>query len=161
LEKEKKDTKPKMRYFDHGEAVLEGDNRLTQAQDEMSRFLLSRDDDQMLYNFREAAGLDTKEAETMTGWDAPDGRLSGHTTGHYLSALALCYKATGDQKRKQKAEYMIRELEKCQEAMGKMPGIHEGFLSGYPEEQFDKLEAYVPYPDIWAPYYTLHKILAG
>lgn len=161
LEKEKKDTKPKMRYFDHGEAVLEGDNRLTQAQDEMSRFLLSRDDDQMLYNFREAAGLDTKEAEPMTGWDAPECSLRGHTTGHYLSALALCYKATGDQKIKQKAEYMIRELEKCQEAMGKMPGIHEGFLSGYPEEQFDKLEAYVPYPDIWAPYYTLHKILAG
>lgn len=34
-------------------------------------------------------------------------------------------------------------------------------MSGYTEEQFDKLEKYTPYPDIWAPYYTLHKILAG
>ncbi|WP_287447931.1 beta-L-arabinofuranosidase domain-containing protein [Sellimonas sp.] len=161
LEKEEKETKPNIRYFDQGQAVLEGESRMMQAQDEMHRFLLSTNDDQMLYNFREAAKLDTKGAEPMTGWDAPECSLRGHTTGHYLSALALCYKATRDEKIRRKAEYMIEELAKCQEAIGRLPGIHEGFLSGYSEEQFDKLEAYAPYPDIWAPYYTLHKILAG
>ncbi len=62
---------------------------------------------------------------------------------------------------REKACYMIRELGKRQDAFACMPGIGEGFLSGYTEEQFDKLEKYTPYPDIWAPYYTLHKILAG
>ena len=97
----------------------------------------------------------------MTGWDAPECNLKGHTTGHYLSGLALCYKAGKDGRIREKACYMIRELGKCQDAFACMPGIGEGFLSGYTEEQFDKLEKYTPYPDIWAPYYTLHKILAG
>jgi DUF1680 family protein len=44
------------------------------------------------------------------------------------------------------------------EASGK---FNYGFLSGYSEEQFDKLEEYVVYPEIWAPYYTLHKIISG
>ncbi len=41
---------------------------------------------------------------------------------------------------------------------------HPGFLSAYPETQFMRLEEFAPYggnPGIWAPYYTLHKILAG
>jgi DUF1680 family protein len=41
---------------------------------------------------------------------------------------------------------------------------HPGFLSAYPETQFVRLEDFAPYggnPGIWAPYYTLHKILAG
>jgi DUF1680 family protein len=41
---------------------------------------------------------------------------------------------------------------------------HSGFLSAYPETQFIRLEEFAAYggnPGIWAPYYTLHKILAG
>jgi DUF1680 family protein len=41
---------------------------------------------------------------------------------------------------------------------------HPGFLSAYPETQFIRLEEFAAYggnPGIWAPYYTLHKILAG
>ena len=37
----------------------------------------------------------------------------------------------------------------------------EGFLSAYSPDQFALLEQYTPYATIWAPYYTLHKILAG
>jgi len=43
-------------------------------------------------------------------------------------------------------------------------GRHPGFLSAYPETQFMRLEEFAAYggnPGIWAPYYTLHKILAG
>lgn len=157
----KKSADTTVRFFDHGEAVLEGESRFYTAQEEMKQFLLSTDDDQMLYNFRTACGLDTKGAHPMTGWDDPKCNLRGHTTGHYLSALALCYKANKEERIKEKACYMIQEMKKCQEAFEKIPGIHKGFLSGYTEEQFDKLEQYTPYPEIWAPYYTLHKILAG
>ncbi|NJD08991.1 MAG: glycosyl hydrolase [Gemmatimonadetes bacterium] len=41
---------------------------------------------------------------------------------------------------------------------------HPGFLSAYPETQFVRLEEFATYggnQGIWAPYYTLHKIMAG
>ena len=140
--------------------ILPG-NAFYEAQERMRRYLLSVDDDSMLYHFRKASGLDTGDAESPIGWDAEECKLRGHTTGHYLSALALCYRATGDAKIYAKAVYMVDELERCQEAFQKVEGIHEGFLSAYSEEQFDLLEEYTPYPKIWAPYYTLHKIIAG
>lgn len=126
-------------------------------------FLLSCDLDALLYNFREAAGLDTKEAAPMSGWDAPECLLKGHTTGHYLSAIALAYAGkTANQARfGEIMAYMVDGLAECQEAMENSGNFAVGFLSGYSEEQFDKLEEYVVYPKIWAPYYTLHKILAG
>jgi DUF1680 family protein len=43
-------------------------------------------------------------------------------------------------------------------------GRHPGFLSAYPETQFIRLEEFCRYGStqgIWAPYYTLHKIMAG
>lgn len=147
--------------FSSGEVGLEPDGAFWNAQCRNLEFLLSVNDDQMLYNFRFAAGLDTKGAPEMIGWDAPDSLLRGHTTGHYLSALGLCYEATGDSRIRQKAEYVLGALWKCQETFSHTAGFHEGFLSGYSEEQFDLLEKYVRYPEIWAPYYTLHKILAG
>ena len=44
------------------------------------------------------------------------------------------------------------ELAKCQEKLG------NGYLSAFPEEFFDRLREG---NRVWAPYYTLHKILAG
>ncbi len=147
--------------FDAGEVRLYGDSPFKAAQDRSHEFLLSVDDDQMLYNFRRAAGLDTLGAPEMIGWDSPDGLLRGHTTGHYLSALALCYRAVRDEAIRKKAVYMVEVLGECQAAFQEMEGYHPGFLSAYSEEQFDLLEVYTRYPKIWAPYYTLHKIMSG
>jgi len=133
----------------------------TENRDRHHQFLLSQDLDSLLYNFRDAAGLDTKNAKPMLGWDAPDCNLKGHTTGHFLSALAQAYASTGDEEFKKRIDYMISELGKCQDAMAASGKFKPGFLSGYSEEQFDKLEEFTPYPTIWAPYYTLHKIFAG
>ncbi|MCM3699520.1 beta-L-arabinofuranosidase domain-containing protein [Paenibacillus macerans] len=140
---------------------LQGPSLPKTAQDRRLQFLLSVNDDQMIYNFRQAAGLDTLNAPAMIGWDADDSLLKGHTTGHYLSALALCYAATGNERIHQKLAYMITELNKVQLAFEADDRYHYGFLSAYSEEQFDLLEKYTRYPAIWAPYYTLHKILAG
>lgn len=131
-----------------------------EAQQKMAAFLLNVDDDRILYNFREIAGLDTKGAPPMTGWDAPDCKLKGHTTGHYMSALALAYKITGKSEFKKKIDYIIDGLEKCQKALGQL-GCHYGYLGAYSEKQFDLLEQYVKYPAIWAPFYTLDKIMSG
>ena len=77
--------------------ILPG-NAFYEAQERMHKYLLSMDDDSMLYHFRKASGLDTRGADSPDGWDADESKLKGHTTGHYLSALALCYRATGDEK---------------------------------------------------------------
>lgn len=138
------------------------DSDFYNQQQRLLECLLEIDNESMLYNFRSAAGLNTKGATPMTGWDAPECHLKGHTTGHYLSALALCFGSTGNKNIKSKLDYMVNELYLCQQEMAKYPDrFAHGFLSGYDEEQFDLLEEYTTYPTIWAPYYTLHKIMAG
>ncbi len=77
--------------------------------------------------------------------------------GHLLSALAQAYANTRDATYKKKGDYLVGELAKCQ-AASPQAGFHEGYLSAYPENFLDRLESGQP---VWAPYYTLHKILAG
>lgn len=151
----------KVKKFAREDVSLTGDSSFQKAQDRMLEVLLNENEDQMLYNFRATCGLDTKGAPQMIGWDTPDSKLRGHTSGHYLSALALCYAATKNEKIKEKCMYMVHGLLECQDTFSTMEGYHEGFLSAYSEEQFDLLEKFTPYPEIWAPYYTLHKIFAG
>jgi DUF1680 family protein len=73
--------------------------------------------------------------------------------GHYLSACALMYASTGDARFKERVDTLAAELAKCQEALGE-----SGYLSAYPESFIDRVEAR---QQVWAPYYTLHKIMAG
>lgn len=146
--------------FDLGSVTIQ-DNVFTGNRDRDYDYLLSVNDDQLLYNFRDAAGLDTKNAPPAEGWDAPDCNLRGHTTGHYLTAIAQAYTSSCEDRFKDKIDYMVSELGKCQDAMAASDKFSPGFLSGYSEEQFEKLEDLTTYPKIWAPYYTLHKIMAG
>lgn len=108
--------------------------------------------DRLAHMFRLTAGL-TSSAEPFGGWEKPDCELRGHFTGgHYLSASALTYASTGNQDVKQKADELVASLAKCQQAHG------NGYLSAFPEEFFDRLRAG---KQVWAPFYTLHKIMAG
>ncbi len=146
-------------------------------------YLLFLDADRMLYNFRKAFGFDTNGAKPIGGWEEPSGLLRGHSTGHYLSALAHAFVSTGDERFRKKAVYIINELRRLQQiSCGEPAGFRtdctpcnavqslwsrnpdtwgEGFLSAYSPDQFALLEEFTPYATIWAPYYTLHKILAG
>ncbi|WP_163231569.1 beta-L-arabinofuranosidase domain-containing protein [Bifidobacterium aerophilum] len=140
---------------------LTGDGALAADQRHRIAYLRGLDNDRLLVEFRRAAGLDTRGARPMTGWDAPDSLLRGHTTGHTLSAYALAYAASGDATIEAKLADLVASLAEAQRAFAARPGARPGFLSAYDETQFDRLEEYAPYPTIWAPYYTLHKILAG
>lgn len=155
-------------YLDKDKQVLDVSAYVTlqegvflDAQKELQNVLLKMNDDQMLYNFRMTCGLDLKGAPAMSGWDTPDSNLRGHTTGHYLSALAKCFKATKDEAIKAKARYMIKELKHCQNQFNKLPNFHEGYLAGFDESAYDALEEFAQYPKLWAPYYTMHKMMAG
>lgn len=155
------DTHPATRSITLDHVRLTGNGFLARNQARRIEFLTTVDDDQLLIEFRRASGLDTKGVQPMVGWDAPDSLLRGHTTGHYLSAYALAYATSGDERIKGKLDYLVDSLAQVQDAFATQPSFHPGFLSAYSESQFDELEKFVPYPTIWAPYYTLHKILAG
>ncbi|MBV8115319.1 MAG: glycoside hydrolase family 127 protein [Silvibacterium sp.] len=122
-------------------------------QQEINRaYLHTLDNDSLLWSFRKTAGLATP-GTPYGGWEAPDCELRGHFNGgHYLSAVALTYASTGDEALRDKGNSLVAELAKCQAANA------NGYLSAYPEDFFDRLRKEQP---VWAPFYTLHKILAG
>ena len=61
------------------------------------QYLHSLPVDRLVHNFRVNAGL-ASTAEPLGGWEAPDCELRGHFTGHFLSACALGYASTGDER---------------------------------------------------------------
>ena len=130
------DKKKSVQDFVHGEVSLLSGSVFYNSQQRDLEFLLNVNEDQLLYNFRTAAGLDTKGAPPMTGWDSPECQLKGHTTGHFLSALALCYRETKDKQIKDKIDYLVQELAVCQNTFSKTEGFEEGYIGGYSEEQF-------------------------
>lgn len=175
--------KKKAGPFALGEINLSEDTILTQNNKRTLAYLKLLDADRMLYAFRSTFSADTKNAKPLGGWDEPLGLLRGHSTGHFLSALALAYSSTKDKEIKDKLDYLIDSLKELQELSGgeasqfktmctkentaqsiwgKIPSLWgKGYLSAYPPDQFALLEEFTTYPTIWAPYYTLHKILAG
>ena len=122
-----------------------------EAQERNRRYLYAADIDRLLHMFRVTAGLPSS-AEPLGEWESPTIEVRGHTLGHYLTACALGYASTGDDELRNRADDIVKELVKCQEALG------SGYLSAFPESFFDRLESG---EKVWAPWYTIHKIMAG
>lgn len=123
--------------------------------------LLNYQPDRFLAKFRTEAGLKPK-AEHYHGWE--DNTIAGHSLGHYLSACALMYKTTGDQRFLDRVNYIVAELDTCQQADG------SGYIGAFPngkrilEDEVAKGNIRAQGFDlngIWVPYYTEHKIMAG
>lgn len=112
----------------------------------------------LVHSFRTTAGVQAgREGGYMTvkklgGWESLDCELRGHAIGHLTSAFALMYAATGENIFKQKGDSIITVLKEVQAAHG------TGYLSAYPERLIDRNLAG---KSVWAPWYTLHKILSG
>jgi DUF1680 family protein len=149
----------KARPFALNEVVL-ADGPFKQAMELNRSYLLELQPDRLLARFREYAGLAPK-APQYEGWEAMS--ISGHTLGHYLSACAMMYASTGDDRFKEIAHYITDELEVCQE-------VHDdGYVSGIPggKELFEEVSAGnirskgFDLNGAWAPLYTLHKLFAG
>src|SRR5579862_658159 len=136
--------------FDLGSARL-ADGALIAYTEHNRGFLESLETDRLLHTFRLTAGL-TTSAEPLGGWEKPTVELRGHFTGHFLSACALMSVSEGNAALRGKGTLVVAELAKCQKANG------NGYLSAFPPEFFDRLKAG---KKVWAPWYTIHKILAG
>jgi uncharacterized protein len=123
-------------------------------------YVLVIEPDRLLFRFYQNAGLPAK-GEIYGGWES-DG-LSGHTLGHYLSACSLFYSNTGNVEFKNRVDYIVSELDRCQQAR------KTGYVGGIPNE--DTLWARVSRGEIksggfdlngaWSPWYTVHKVMAG
>jgi len=124
------------------------------------KYILSMDADRLLAPYLKEAGLKPKK-ENYPNWENTG--LDGHIGGHYISALALMYASTGDSKVKQRLDYMIDELERCQNLS------ENGYLSGVPngkkiwEEIADGniRAATFGLNERWVPLYNIHKIYSG
>ena len=112
-------------------------------------YLYSLPNDRLAHNFRVTVGIPS-DADPLGGWEAPDCELRGHYVGHYLSSCALIHAGTGDDAIAAKANDLVAILAQCQ--------AKDGYLSAYPATFYDRLRAH---QNVWAPFYTYHKILAG
>ena len=121
------------------------------AEDANQMYLHELPVDRLLYNFRLNAGLPSS-AQPLGGWEKPDCELRGHFVGHYLSACGLMFASTGDAELKAKGDEIVAGLAACQ---ARLPA---GYLSAFPPSFFDRLNSRTP---VWAPFYTIHKIMAG
>ena len=122
------------------------------AADVNRRYLKSLPPDRLLHTFRLTAGLPSAAAP-LGDWEKPDCELRGHFAGgHYLSACALAFASSGDEELKHNGDLMVAELAKCQAQ------LKNCYLSAFPQELFDRLRDGV---NVWAPFYTLHKVMAG
>ncbi|MEU8257362.1 beta-L-arabinofuranosidase domain-containing protein [Micromonospora inaquosa] len=144
--------------FDPGQVRLTA-GRWMDNQNRTLNYLRFVDVDRMLYNFRANHRLSTNGAATNGGWDAPNFPFRTHMQGHFLTAWAYAYAVLGDTTCRDKANYMVAELAKCQ-ANNSAAGFGAGYLSGFPESDFTALEART-LSNGNVPYYCIHKTLAG
>jgi hypothetical protein len=115
----------------------------------------------LLHSFRNTAGVfSAKEGGYMTmhhlaGWKSMDCDLRGHITGHLLSAMAYLSSAApvpSESSLGLKADSIVQGLAEVQRQYG------TGYLSAYGEGLIDRN---IQGKSVWAPFYTLHKILQG
>lgn len=105
----------------------------------------------LLHSFRNTSGVYSAleggydAGLKLGGWESPDCDLRGHITGHLLSAMAYL-------QMKEKADSLVQGLAEVQRQYG------TGYLSAFGEGLIDRN---IHGKSVWAPFYTLHKILQG
>ena len=141
----------KVRVVNGADVVL-SESWLTEREALNTKYIMSMDTDRLLHAFRLTAGIATTARE-LGGWESPGCGLRGHFVGHYLSALSTLVQRYHDPKAEAKLEALVDGLATCQARFS------NGYLGAIPESDFDTLER--TYGNVWAPYYTLHKLLQG
>ena len=99
-------------------------------------YLLFLDPERMLHTFRLNYGVPSS-ATPCGGWESPNFKVRGHTTGHLLSGLALSYANTGNPQARAMGEYLVAQLAGLQ-AIAPLAGYAPGYLSAFPESFFER-----------------------
>jgi uncharacterized protein len=148
-----------MQLFDLNEVRLT-EGPFKNAQDVDLKYILEMNPDRLLAPYLIASGIPVK-AERYGNWESIG--LDGHIAGHYLSALAMMYSSTGNMEVKNRLDYMISELEKCQQKNG------NGYVGGIPQGKvfWDRIHSgdidgsNFGLNNTWVPLYNIHKLFAG
>lgn len=152
--------------FNLGEVRLT-DGVFKESQDLGKDFIMKLDADRLLAPVAYATGASDDKSAFYGGWEAYSYRtyngtgISGHSLGHYMSALAAMYASTGDEAVKERLNYTVNRLETYQQIDG------SGFIGGFEKSGFEnalKNGMKVSNFDLsgyWVPWYSLHKIYQG
>ena len=130
------------------------------AQQTDMKYILELDADRLLAPYLKEAGI-TPLKDNYGNWENTG--LDGHIGGHYLSALSEMYAATGNLQVKERLDYMLDNLEKCQLKNG------DGYIGGVPGSKAlwadiakGKIDAGgFSLNNKWVPWYNIHKVYAG
>lgn len=135
---------------------------LKHAQDITAAYLLALEPDRMMAYYRERAGL-PKKAEPYAGWDGGGRNLTGHIAGHHLSGVSYMYRATGDTRFKERADYLVGEMKLVQDKNGDgYLGALEGGREAFAKVSKGEIKSGgFDLNGLWSPWYTLHKTFAG
>ncbi|KAJ4374646.1 hypothetical protein N0V86_007519 [Didymella sp. IMI 355093] len=146
-----------------------GDGLLQEKRDRVKNFIRTYDERRFLVLFNTVAGRpNISDLEPPGGWE-DGGLLSGHWTGHYMSALSQAYVDQNEMIFKSKLDWMVKELAACQDSYTtNQPHTHPGYLGALPEDTVlragpPRFAVYGSNPtaNTWAGWYTQHKIMRG
>lgn len=138
-----------------GRAVVLQDGELLSKEWANRDYLMELQSSALLQNFYQEAGLNQNFGSkhmAHTGWEDPSCQLRGHFLGHFLSAVAVRYDATGDEELKTKADGIVHELKRCQTENG------GEWAASIPEKYFYWIARG---KQVWAPHYNVHKTFMG
>jgi len=136
------------------------DGPFKEAMQRDADYLLRLEPDRLLHRFRLYAGLEPK-GDIYGGWERMG--ISGHSLGHYLSACAMMYASTGDERFRKRLGYVVDELKVCQDAIGSgyVGGVQDGKRVFAEVAAGDIRSKGFDLNGIWVPWYTQHKLFAG
>lgn len=149
-----------------------------------AKLLLKYDADRLMTPFVRQANLHKQTGSKYYGWVSKhpsfsnwgldSWSLEGHVGGHYVSALALAYAASINNKElaelnaqlKKRLDYCVDIMKDCQDAYDNNTQGLKGFIGGQPINQIwtglyaNDLSEFKKYGG-WVPFYCQHKVLAG
>lgn len=139
------------------------------SQETGEEYLLSYDVDRLAVSlFRYSSNKGDAPIDMNNGYvgweDSGENGIGGHSYGHYMSACVAMYNQTGNEQLRQNVERAVELLGIAQD--------DDGFVAGFSRTNLDYV---FEHPDdfwaggnndaflqgIWAPWYTIHKLLAG
>ncbi len=101
--------------FDSSSVQLQ-DPQFAAGQEAVLSFIRKMNPGRVLAAFRRNAGLPDGGASPYGGWE--NALIGGHALGHWFSAAAMAVRAFGDEELREELIYIVRELRKCQAAVG-------------------------------------------
>ncbi len=150
------------------DSVTLDDGMFKTSQELGLEYVLDMDVDRLLAPSFEMAGLPTpngaeryggweRKGASNWGWSADTFTLAGHTLGHWMSAAAVMYSATGNEEIKEKLDYAVEQLGYIQTT------TKSGYIGGCSEETFTKcFDGDTSWANnYWVPWYGIHKIYQG